>query len=185
MKLFKCRICRDPYIGTNKPSHCPYCGAPQSYIVSAWGPEEDDDFELSELSRANLEHALMLENSNALFYRCAKEVSADEGLSLMFKALAKIEAEHASIIRKVLGLPRPTEIEDCRGRCHAWEQANLSEANDREKKAIDFYLKSAEEAVEPRVKEVFSALVEIEKTHLELLGSVAESLADLVRNHTI
>ncbi|HEY3374681.1 MAG TPA: ferritin family protein [Candidatus Aquicultor sp.] len=173
MHVYRCRICGDPYVGATKPSHCPFCGAPENYIIFAkdWG-DSDARFTISEVSRANLEHALMLETNNALFYRCAFEISMGVELSEMFRALAKVEAEHASVIRKILDLVKPTEEEDTRGRCQAIDPANVNEAHDRETRAIGFYERAAEVAVEPRVKEVFAALVEVEKTHLELIGSV-------------
>lgn len=184
MEVYKCRICGDPYVGSVRPSHCPFCGAPERYIVPA-GEWKEEAFELSEVSRANLQHALMVENNNALFYRCAYEVGLDVELTSMFKALYKVEAEHASIIRKMLGLPRPVEDEDTRGRCHALEYANIKEAHDREKRAIDFYSRAAEVAVEPRVKEVFTALVEIEKTHIELSDKFIQASAGMLGNSLI
>jgi rubrerythrin len=99
----------------------------------------------------------------------------DVELMAMFKALSKVEAEHASVIRKLLGLPKESQEEDTRGRCHAIESENLKEAHDREQKAIVFYAQAAEVAVEPRVKEVFTAFVEIEKTHLELNDKAMKS----------
>ncbi|MDI6815775.1 MAG: ferritin family protein [Actinomycetota bacterium] len=175
MEVYKCRICGDPYLGSSVPSHCPFCGAEAKYIALAKEWRDPDDFELSEVSEANLQHALMLENNNSRFYRCSFEVSMDVELMAMFKALSKVEAEHASVIRKLLGLPKESQEEDTRGRCHAIESENLKEAHDREKKAIDFYAKAAEVASEPRVKEVFAAFVEIEKTHLELNKKAMEA----------
>ena len=35
LKLFRCRICGDPYLGSEPPSFCPFCGAPQRYMVPA------------------------------------------------------------------------------------------------------------------------------------------------------
>jgi len=172
MEVFKCRICGDPYVGAARPSHCPFCGAPETYIIPARDWQEEETVELSEVSAANLEHALMIENNNALFYTCAYEVAMDAEIESAFKALARVEAEHASIVRKMLGLPKPAEEEDNRGRCHALEQANVNEALDREKRAIDFYARAAEVAIEPRVKEIFAALVEIETTHIEVVEKV-------------
>ncbi|MDP2211667.1 MAG: ferritin family protein [Candidatus Aquicultor sp.] len=175
MEVYKCRICGDPYLGSSVPSHCPFCGAEAKYIALAGEWREPDDFELSEVSEANLQHALMLENNNSRFYRCSFEVSMDVKLMAMFKALSKVEAEHASVIRKLLGLPKESQEEDTRGRCHAVESENLKEAHDRETKAIVFYAQAAEVAVEPRVKEVLAAFVEIEKTHLELNKKAMEA----------
>lgn len=32
MKTFICEICGDAYLGTNKPSECPFCGARGNFI---------------------------------------------------------------------------------------------------------------------------------------------------------
>jgi len=182
METYKCRICGDTFLGRDIPSNCPFCGVAKSYIVFAsdWSNwEEGEKFELSEVSKANLEHALMVENNTMLFYQCSCEVSVDIELSAMFEALARVEAEHLSIIRELLGLPKPAEVEDNRGRCHALEQANMKDAFDREKRAINFYRQAAGVAVEPRVKEVFTAFAEVEESHLELVEKVMEAFSVL------
>ena len=42
IKVFRCRICGDPYIGTAAPTQCPFCGAPKRFFVEAkdWYPDE-------------------------------------------------------------------------------------------------------------------------------------------------
>jgi len=169
MHMFKCRICGEPYMGNAKLSHCPFCGASDNYIVFAKDWAEIENVDLSDKSRANLEHALLMENNSALFYACSYEISMDIELSTMFKALWRMEAEHVSLIRGLLGIPKPEEEEDNRGRCHALEQLNVTDARERENRAIEFYTQAAADAVELRVKELFSAFAEIESSHLELI----------------
>ena len=61
-QLFRCRICGDPYLGSEPPSFCPFCGAPQKYLVPAEEYVDRNDVpNLSARSRANLEKALDLE----------------------------------------------------------------------------------------------------------------------------
>jgi rubrerythrin len=169
IKVFRCRICGDPYIGSEAPKQCPFCGATQRFFVEAqdWNPDEFN-VTLSEISKKNLEAALQLELDNAAFYDCAKNVAdkAGDHYSLAkFKALMKVEREHASAISKFLKISRP-ELE--KQACNANAKANTKEGFEREDRAIKAYAKFGDEATEPRLKEFFGALVEIETDHLDL-----------------
>jgi len=169
IKVFRCRICGDPYIGEEAPKQCPFCGADHRFFVEAqdWNPKEFD-VELSDVSRKNLEAALDLELDNASFYDCAKGTAdkADDHYGIAkFKALMKVEREHASAISKFLKISRP-ELE--KQACNANSKANSQEGYKREDRAIKAYAKFRDEAVEPRLKEFFGTLVEIETDHLKL-----------------
>jgi len=168
MKLFRCQICGDPYLGSEAPSFCPFCGAPQRYMVPA---EEYRDRNLvpnlTPVSRENLETALALEVANAGFYFCASNCAPDPLSQAMFKALAKAESEHAAVVSKILQVPKP-EIQPDTKACKKEPRANFGEAHGREEQAVAFYRQAAAEAVEDRVKEVFGALTEIESYHIAL-----------------
>jgi rubrerythrin len=164
VKLFRCRVCGDPYIGENKPSRCPFCGAYEGFIVEAREYDETFDVELNELDRKNVETALQLEIGNAAFYQCASKKGTEEARSL-FKALAKVEAEHASIWYKILKKEKaaimPLE-------CGEEDRDNLQESHNREDRAIGFYKQAAAEAMNKRVKMLFAAIVQVETDHLKL-----------------
>jgi rubrerythrin len=165
VKLWRCIICGDPYIGVNPPSNCPFCGAHEPFIREAKQAVVVFEVPLSEKDRANAERALQVEVSNATFYFCAAEKTDDAEGKLLFKALGKIEAEHAAIWRKVLRLPKvPVGSETC----HTENVKNLNESHERETRAIAFYKKAAEESDHERLKQIFEALVEIETDHLHL-----------------
>ena len=169
VKVYRCRICGDPYIGAEAPMQCPFCGAAQRFFVEAndWNPNEFN-VKLSEISKKDLEAALQLELDNAAFYDCAKNAAqntGDEYSIAKFKALMKVEREHASAISKFLKISRP-ELE--KQACNANSQANSKEGWEREDRAIKAYAKFRDEAVEPRLKEFFGVLVEIETDHLDL-----------------
>ena len=169
VNVFRCRICGDPYIGTEAPTQCPFCGAPKRFFVEAqdWNPDEFN-VTLSEISKKNLEAALKLELDNAAFYDCAKNAAdkAGDHYSLAkFKALMKVEREHASAISKFLKISRP-ELE--KQACNANSKANSKAGWEREDRAIKAYAKFSDEATEARLKEFFGALVEIETDHLDL-----------------
>lgn len=167
VKLWRCEICGDPYVGEAPPLNCPFCGAHEQYIKEAKDAEVNFDLELNETDKANAEHALQVEVSNTTFYFCAAKDTDDEEGKLLFKALGKVEAEHASIWRKVLKLNSVPSSNDS---CHINNKENLQESHDREIKAIDFYRKAAQESKNQRIKQIFIALVEIETDHLKLSG---------------
>ena len=109
-----------------------------------------------------------LELNNAAFYDCAKNAAekANDQYSLAkFKALMKVEREHASAISKFLKISRP-ELE--KQACNANAASNTKEGWEREDRAIKAYAKFRDEATEPRLKKFFGALVEIETDHLDL-----------------
>jgi rubrerythrin len=168
MKLFRCLVCGDPYLGAAPPSFCPFCGAPEKYLVPAEEYVDRNEVPyLTAISRANLERALELEVANAGFYLCASACSPEPVSQAMFKALAKAESEHASVICKLLKIKK-LEIKPDEKACKGDPRANFAEAHGRETRAVAFYSQSATEAVEPRIKEVFTALSEIESYHIAL-----------------
>lgn len=165
VKLRRCVICGDPYVSMNPPSNCPFCGAHQEFIKEAKEAVVAFEVPLTEKDKANAEHAIQVEISNATFYSCAAEKTDDAEGKLLFKALGKIEAEHAAIWRKVLRLPKAPPGNDT---CHTENVNNLNESHERETRAIAFYQKAAEESDHDRLKQIFKALVEIETDHLHL-----------------
>jgi len=169
MKVWRCVICGDPYVGTEAPSECPFCGAQRSYIIPAKDWKAPVVESLSDISRSNLEKALGLEISNAEFYLAASKEAEGEDLEAfaMFKAISKVESEHASTIVKILKIAKPP-VEAKPELSMGSVIENLKEAHAREDRAIKFYNQAAEAATEPRVKEVVGAFVEIEQTHLKL-----------------
>ena len=167
--VFRCRICGDSYIGTEAPTRCPFCGAQQQLFVEAkdWNQNEFT-VNLSDVTRKNLEAALELELGNAAFYDCAKNAAEKEGDKYSFakfKVLMKVEREHASAISKFLKISRP-ELE--KQACNIKSQINTKEGWERENRAIKAYSQFRDQAIEPRLKEFFGVLVDIETDHLDL-----------------
>lgn len=169
VRVWRCRICGDPYIGVLPPTNCPFCGAHAEHLILASDWDDPKVGVLNDTDRGNLEKALSIENSNTAFYRCAfakaDEAGDFEGFAT-FKALSKVENEHASTIRKMLGLPKPEA--DPSEECHDAYVDNVRESLERETRATKFYADSAAVAEDPRVKEVFGALTVIEADHIQL-----------------
>lgn len=166
---YRCLICGEVCVGTEKPSHCPFCGAKGGHLVDAaqWVDENLGIGELSDLSKKNLETTLHLEVNNAPFYRDAMLKTEDIELQGVFKYLSKVEAEHASVIRKILrcDMPQPQKGKEA---AVGDERENLEIAHEGEKAAAALYRRFAEEATEPRVKKVLTALSEVESDHAKI-----------------
>ena len=165
VKLWRCEICGDSYVGDEVPANCPFCGAKQENIKEAKEAVVDFNVELNETDRKNVEHALTVEVSNSAFYFCAANKTDDDEAKLLFKALGKIEREHASVWKKILKLDSVSEGHD---ECHISTKKNLEDSHSRETRAIEFYKKAAEEAKNKRVKRIFNVLVQVENDHLQL-----------------
>ena len=169
IRVFRCKICRDPYIGEETPSRCPFCGALSCYFIPAeeWNPSEYV-FEISDKSKENLKAALELELNNTAFYLCAMNIAqtaGDEYGFAKFKALKKVENEHAAAILKFLKIKQP-QLKPVT--CSKEFKKNTQEGWERENRAIKAYRIFAKEATEQQLKIFFESLVEIETDHLEL-----------------
>lgn len=165
VKLWRCVICGDPYVGEAPPPQCPFCGAHREFIKEAKDAAVSFDVSLNEKDLANARHALNVEVSNSSFYFCAADKTDDAEGKLLFKALGKVEAEHASVWKKILkmaSIPAGSES------CHTANAENLEESHARETRAIDFYRRAGAEAENQRIKQIFEALVEVETDHLHL-----------------
>jgi len=165
VKLWRCQICGDPYIGEEPPANCPFCGAHRKYITEAKKAKVTFDVNLTAKEKVNVEESLKKEASNAAFYVCASKSTDDEEGKLLFKALSKVEYEHANIWKKILKLDK---IPDANDPCHIKNRENLEESHARESKTIEFYKNALKEAVNPRIKQIFEAVIEIETDHLKL-----------------
>ena len=166
--VYKCEICEEGYIGDEKPTHCPFCGAHIEYIVLVKDYVKTELIELSDITKKNILAAIELEKSNAEFYFCAAKNADNEMDATMFKRLAKIESEHASTLIKLIPNFKGSDISRDKDTCHTKNKGNFKESHERETNAIAHYGKFLSEAHEPRVIEVFDAIIEIEKDHLTL-----------------
>jgi rubrerythrin len=173
MKIFVCRICGDVYIGEEIPHSCPFCGVENKFLVppSAW--DETYDLELTDVEKENVAKALEVEISNASFYKLAFETLSNKEIGLMFKGLSKVEREHASVFRKIL---KPNEDPKMEVSCEDDPKKCIEESSQREKNASEFYKKAMSEAINPRLKEIFGAIMKTEQDHIKLDAEILEEL---------
>ena len=167
MKVYRCRVCGEVYIGEEKSKSCPFCGAHEDYFVLAGEWELLKSETLSEVTEENLRKALDLEINNTNFYRTISSGSKDIRVASMFKGLSKVEREHASAICKHLRIEKP-DSDAGSDKAVDSDSANIEEANRRERRAVRFYGEASAQADEPEIKEFFKALMQIEADHIEL-----------------
>ena len=136
--------------------------------------DENQGVELTEISKKNLEDALNLELSNAAYYKWIANTADNTEIAKTFKGLYKVEKEHADVFTKLLGIELKEIEEDCAAETPVdWIKASAA----REERAVNFYMKAAAEATEPRVKQIFEAIMQVEQTHQELDKALLEKFS--------
>lgn len=170
MKTFICEICGDAYLGSEAPSKCPFCGADHNYIKpgSEANPVFNREGEISEVSKNNLMETLYLEVRANATYLCMAEKTSSFELQKMYKRLAKVELEHATIVTKFLDIKMPENLVE---ECDDEDSENFKKTIELEDHAASLYDKFAKEAEEERVKVFFTALKKVESEHIELINN--------------
>ena len=168
LELFRCRICGEVYFGSH-PSHCPYCGVHGVYLIhiSDW-KNENLAVTLTDISKKNLETTLKLEFNASRLYRASAKKSKSDEIQGYFKYLARVEKEHYEVVCKLLGVDISDEINGLSDDVKDTDVENLSISQKLEEAATKLYRKFSTEAKEPRVKDFFKALSDVEADHTKL-----------------
>lgn len=171
--MLRCRICGETYLGSEVPSQCPFCGAHRELLVQPGGFDPaENDLELTEVERGDLDQAIALELANTRFYLAMSTRAGNHTLASAYKRLARIEAEHCSLFCKLAKLPKPAELLEPGIAGAGWCE-DIAESLAREKRASAFYGQASARATNPRLREVFSAISAVELDHIELDGVAA------------
>ncbi|HRY82914.1 MAG TPA: ferritin family protein [Candidatus Moranbacteria bacterium] len=171
MKLYICEICGDAYIGEEKPTDCPFCGAKGNFIklASEAKPIIEEKTPISELSKKNLMETLALETRANAIYLCMAGKAQEYKIQKMYKRLAKVELEHAVIATKLLGIAMPEiKVENCADT----NEENFQKTIELEDHATEIYKKFASEASEDNIRKLFGALMQVEAGHIELIKNL-------------
>lgn len=169
--IFRCNICGEACLAECKPSHCPFCGTHEQWLVDSRDFVEPALPELTEISRKNLEFTYNLEIKASQIYHCIRKKTKDEFILGMFKAISKVELEHAELVGKLIAKDPSCEIPFEDKLCTEDRNDFLEKSKVLETNAIVHYKKFLKQATEPRVKEIFQALIEVEQDHLELINA--------------
>lgn len=176
MKIYRCRICGETYLGEEVPSHCPFCGAHSEHIIDTTEyPEDINVVNLTEVERNDLLTAIELETSNTRFYLAMAAHKDNLKLSNAYKRLAKIEAEHCELFCKLAGIAEPSDLMTPGDAADNWCD-NIEESIVREQRATKFYAEVAARATNERIREVFAAVSAVEADHI-VLDNVARNIA--------
>lgn len=174
MNMYRCRICGEIHLGTEMPTRCPFCGAHDRYLGDADSfHASENDVQLTEIERDDVEAAIGLERSNARFYAAVALLDGDEALASAYKRLSRIEAEHCSVFSKLIREPKPSDLAEPADHPADWCAA-IAESLRREQTAATFYAKVVGRATNIRVKEIFTAVAAIETDHIAFDGVAAE-----------
>lgn len=168
MKTYICEICGDAYLGDDKPHQCPFCGSGKSYIKEGFEakPITNEAIEVSEKSKDNLMKTLRLEMNAVATYQCMASKTEKYEIRAMYKRLAKVELEHATIVTKLLKIEKPEIVEKT---CADKDVDNFNETVKLEDNASKLYTQFAQEDQEENIKKFFGALSIVEKEHIELI----------------
>lgn len=171
MKIYICEICGDAYIGGEKPSECPFCGAKNNFIKegSEAKPIVNENFKISEGEKKNLFEALDLETRANAIYLCMAGKAHEYKIKAMYKRLAKVELEHAVIVTKILKIDMPEIAAEV---CLDEDAENFKKTIEIENHASELYQRFAREAQENNIRILFTALLQVENSHIELVDNL-------------
>jgi rubrerythrin len=170
MKFYRCRICGETYLGSARPSDCPFCGADAELMVLTEDyPEDINRVETTDAEKADLKVSIELERSNTHFYLAMAARKDNPKLASGYSRLANIEAKHCSVFCKLAGVPKPTDLLDVGEELGSWD-ADIDDSLRRETHATALYAEFAARATTPRLIEVWNEVAAVEADHVELDG---------------
>jgi len=170
MKIYRCRICGETYLGSEPPAMCPFCGAHRELLVdTADYPEDINHIQPTEVERRDLESSIELELSNTRFYLAMAQRCDNPKLASAYKRLAAVESEHCSLFCKLAGQPKPADLREPGDELGSWE-ADIEESLRREQRASSLYAEFSARATSPRLLEVWKAVSIVEADHIVLDG---------------
>lgn len=168
LKMFRCRICGETYLGYDAPENCPFCGAHVEFMQPAEEyPEGINAVQLTESERADLESSIELERANTRFYLGMAERKDNDLLRSAYKRLARVEAEHCSLFCKLAGVPKPADLTAPGATTGSW-LTDIDESLARENRASALYATFSARATGERLKEVWEAISAVEADHITL-----------------
>jgi rubrerythrin len=173
VKLLRCRVCGETYLGTEAPSRCPFCGASAEYFVPTEEyPADINDVTLTDAERNDLDTAIGIERDNARFYAAVCRQTGNAHLASAYKRLSAVEAEHCSVFSKLRGVPKPPDLLEPSSAAGEW-CLDIAESLAREQRASAFYAEAAARATSKRLREVLAAVSAVEADHIDVDGIAA------------
>lgn len=168
LKIYRCRICGEVYLGYEAPENCPFCGAHVEFLEAPGRYSAAiNDLQLTETERADLESSVELETANCRFYLGMAQRKDNDTLRATYKRLAKVEAEHCEVFCDLLKIETPADLMAPGETTGSWA-SDIEESLRRENRASELYETFAGRATNERLKEVWSAVSDVETDHITL-----------------
>ncbi len=168
LRIYRCRICGEVYLGYEAPENCPFCGVKTEFLEAPEKYREDiNDITVTETERADLESSIEIERSNTRFYLGMAARKDNDTLRATYKRLAKVEAEHCSVFCKLAKVHKPTDLLAPSETTDSWK-TDIEESLKRENRATALYAEFAQRATNPRLREVWRSISEVEADHVTL-----------------
>ncbi|MDI6712238.1 MAG: hypothetical protein QMD96_03260 [Anaerosomatales bacterium] len=168
LKIYRCRICGETYLGYEAPENCPFCGAHKEFLQAPERYDRSiDSVAITEVERADLEASIELERSNTRFYLGMAQRRDNDTLRSTYKRLAKIEMEHCELFCRLAGVSLPEDLSEPGETTGSWA-TDIEESLRRENRASALYATFAERATNERLKEVWAAVSAVEADHITL-----------------
>jgi rubrerythrin len=183
IKAWRCSVCGEVTLSAKRPSECAFCGADSAYIDVAEDVPADlnhlQGAPLDERDRENLEASLAAELADSeRYFSMAAEIGKNPECiwqQAMFKRLARVEAEHASIFSKLLSTS--SEWHSAVGTAGSSGRSTTGDVTKAhaesiagEEAASGRYSEYARGAHAERLAYVWCALAAVEQTHHWLLA---------------
>ncbi|HZL06548.1 MAG TPA: hypothetical protein VFE45_14240 [Coriobacteriia bacterium] len=168
LKIYRCRICGEVYLGYEAPENCPFCGAHVEFLIPPEAyPTDINTVSITKAERADLGSSIELETANTRFYLGMAERKDNDILRSTYKRLARVEAEHCSVFCKLAGVAKPDDLTVPGETTGAWA-TDIEESLRRENRASGLYAVFAERATNERLKEVWNEVSAVESDHITL-----------------
>lgn len=174
IKLYVCKICGEPYLGGEAPDDCPFCGSPKEYLRPIKEFSELWKAELTEQEKKDMKETLDLEiNATAYYEKITNNNKKYSKPNRLFKQLARVEREHATIAAKFLKINLP-EIkgEELKGSI----EKDLQRTKKLEKHAVGKYQGFLKNAKNNKVKMLYVALIHAEQGHHDIISKEVEMI---------
>lgn len=174
MKVFRCAICGEVYLGAKAPSRCPYCGVDSEHLIDTRDYDVNtNDIEVTDSEREDIVKAIALEVHDSRWYITMSKRDKDSALGSAFKRLSKVEQEHCELFCKLIKVDEPENLTDEIEGVEEW-CGDIVKAIEAEGGAAKYYREVSERATNERVREVFAAIADVELDHVETNKFLAE-----------
>ncbi len=148
--------------------YCPFCGVGATYLKQEGEMNKVLAESLDENTLTILDHAMKLEIFNSEFYKAAAKLAQNFAVKEIFQALSKIEYVHAIVHQKLGGFKQMPTLVTIDYSKYKSDKCLMELAENREIHAALFYEKQAKKVNNSIVREVFSALGEVERGHIQI-----------------